>query len=216
MTLVAGLGNPGEKYKNNRHNAGFIVINELALKWGLTWKFNKKFNAEVATVIARPKVVAISLRLLRFARNNERGRNDNVILIKPQTYMNESGEAVSKVLNYFGVQPADLLVIHDDVDLEALQFKTSRNSSSAGHRGVQNIIDRIGTQDFTRLRVGIGRPPQRFEEWEVKPGSRYENVVVDATKYMPVEKYVLQDFPSDQLELVKKQGIEHLLSSLNL
>ena len=130
--------------------------------------------------------------------------------------MNASGEAVSKALTYFGILPADLLVVHDDVDLQALHFKTSRNSSSAGHRGVQNIIDKIGTQDFTRLRVGIGRPPQRFEEWEVKPGSHDENVVADALKYMPVEKYVLQDFPSDQLEVVKKQGIEHLLSSLNL
>jgi len=177
MMLVVGLGNPGERYRNNRHNTGFIIINELALKWGLTWEFNKKFNAEIATA-------------------------QSTILLKPQTYMNDSGEAVSKALNYFGVQPADLLVIHDDVDLEALQFKTSCNSSSAGHHGVQNIIDKIGTQDFTRLRVGIGRP----------------KVEVDGTTRITfdVEKYVLQDFPSDQLELVKKQGIEHLLSSLNL
>jgi len=181
--LVVGLGNPGEKYKNNRHNAGFIVIDELALKWGLTWEFNKRLNAEVAS----PPTA---------------DRNDKIILIKPQTFMNESGEAVSRALNYFGIKPADLLVIHDDVDLEALQFKTSRNSSSAGHHGVQSIIDKISTQDFTRLRIGIGRP-----KVEVDGATRVT---------FEVEKYVLQDFPSDLLEVVKKQGIEHLLSSLNL
>jgi PTH1 family peptidyl-tRNA hydrolase len=181
VKLVAGLGNPGEKYKNNRHNAGFTLIDELAPNWGLMWEFNKKLNAEVAS--ATPRV-------------------DKVILIKPQTFMNNSGEAVAKALAYFSIDPSDLLVIHDDVDLEPLQFKVSRNSSSAGHHGVQNIIDRIGSQDFTRLRVGIGR----------------SQVVVDGTTRatFDVEKYVLQDFTAPQLEVLKKQGIEHLLSSLTL
>jgi len=196
MKLVVGLGNPGEKYKNNRHNAGFIIIDELALKWNLPWEYNKKFDAEIA-------------------------RNDKVVLIKPQTFMNDSGEAVSRALQYFGIDSSGLTVVHDDIDLEALQFKVSCNSSSAGHRGVQNIIDGIGTQDFTRLRVGIGRPPQRtlqqFEEVASgETGPRDENAVESAITSSYVEKYVLQDFPSDQLEIVKKTGIEHLLSSLNL
>lgn len=188
MTLVVGLGNPGEKYKNNLHNAGFIIIDELSQRWNLPWEYNKKFDAEIAHF-----------------RVDDRLRADGgsgYILLKPQTFMNDSGEAVSKALNYFSIQSADLLVIHDDVDLEALQFKVSRNSSSAGHHGVQNVIDKIGTQDFARLRVGVGRPA-------IKVG----NTTLVA---YDVEKYVLQDFPSDQLEVVKKQGIEHLLSSLNL
>lgn len=179
MMLVIGLGNPGEKYKNNRHNAGFIVIDEFAKRWDLTWEYNKKVDAEIAQY-----------------------KDRDAVLLKPQTFMNDSGKAVSKALSYFSIQPADLLVIHDDVDLEALQFKVSCNSSSAGHHGMQNIIDKIGTQDFARLRVGVGRPA-------IKVG----NTIQVAYN---VEKYVLQDFPSDQLEVVKKQGIEHLLSSLNL
>ncbi|MFA5776293.1 MAG: aminoacyl-tRNA hydrolase [Patescibacteria group bacterium] len=175
--LVVGLGNPGEKYQNNRHNAGFILINEFAKKWELTWQYNKKFNAEIVQY-----------------KGKSRSKDSDIILLKPQTFMNDSGASVSKALSYFNIEPANLLVIHDDVDLEVLQFKVSRNSSSAGHHGVQNIIDKIGTQDFLRFRVGIGRPVIEID----------------------VEKYVLQDFPSDQLEVVKKQGIEHLLSSLNL
>ncbi len=182
MTLLVGLGNPGEKYKYNRHNAGFIIVDELAHKWGLTWEFNKKLNVEQAN------------------------GNCGVLLIKPQTFMNDSGEAVLKTLNYFNIQCTDLLVIHDDVDLEPLQFKVSRNSSSAGHHGVQNIIDKIGTQDFIRLRIGIGRPLLAKDLTEAE---------VAKTAY-DVEKYVLQDFPSDQLDIVRKTGIEHLLSSLSL
>jgi peptidyl-tRNA hydrolase len=130
--------------------------------------------------------------------------------------MNDSGEVVSKALNYFSIQPADLLVVHDDVDLEALQFKVSRNSSSAGHRGVQNIIDKIGTQDFTRLRVGVGRLPQQISQHS-RCGSRISPPAPRiAARSAMLEKYVLQDFSSEQLEVVKKQGIEHLLSSLGL
>lgn len=179
--LIVGLGNLGREYEKSRHNAGFTLIDELALNWGLLWEFNKKLNAEIAS--ATP-------------------RDDKVILVKPQTFMNNSGEAVARALAYFSNEPSDLLVIHDDVDLEPLQFKVSRNSSSAGHHGVQNIIDRIGTQDFTRLRVGIGRP----------------QFMIDGTTRaaFDVEKYVLQDFTAPQLEVLKKQGIEHLLSSLTL
>jgi len=195
MRLVVGLGNPGEEYKNNRHNAGFIIIDELARKWDLTWNYNKRFNAEVATALRGAGGE------IRGPRREGRGNlhDESMILIKPQTFMNNSGEAVSKALQYFGIDPSGLTVVHDDVDLEALQFKVSRNSSSAGHHGVQNIIDKIGTQDFTRLRVGVGRPPRRVSQ-----------------QLEEVEKYVLQDFPSDQLEVVKKQGVEHLLSSLGL
>jgi peptidyl-tRNA hydrolase, PTH1 family len=172
MMLVVGLGNPGEKYRINRHNAGFLVVDELAKSFALTWEYNKKLNSDIAQDRAR-----------------------GFILLKPQTFMNDSGEAVSRALGFFDILPSALLVIHDDVDLEALQFKVSQNASSAGHHGVQNVIDKLGTQDFTRLRIGIGRPIIQSDD---------------------VEKYVLQDFPSDQLEVVKKQGIEHLLSSLNL
>lgn len=179
MKLLVGLGNPGDKYRNNRHNIGFIVLDAFAQSKGLSWSVNKKILSEVAVL-----------------------KDDGLILVKPQTFMNESGDAVAKALAYLSIQPSDLIVVHDDVDLEPLQFKISRNSSSAGHHGVQDIIDKLGTQDFTRLRVGIGRPV----------------VTVDgATRTVfDVEKYVLQDFTDPQLEVVKKQGCEYLLSSLKV
>lgn len=206
MMLVAGLGNPGEKYKHNRHNAGFIILDEIARKWDLKWEFNNKLDAELISYSG--KGLALDVHKKPFAKRSvsldsmQAGNNGRIILIKPQTFMNDSGEAVSKVLNYCGIQSSDLLVVHDDVDLEPLQFRLSRNSSSAGHHGVQDIIDKIGTQDFARLRVGIGRPAMTGVWGE---GSSRD-----------VEEYVLQDFPIDQLDVVKKTGIEHLLSSLKL
>lgn len=179
MKLVVGLGNPGDSYRNSRHNAGCIILDAFAQSQGFSWTSNKKLASEVSVA-----------------------RESGYILLKPQTFMNDSGKAVVKALKFFKLTPADLLVIHDDVDLGALQFKLAHNSSSAGHHGVQDIIDQLGTQDFTRIRVGVGRP--------VVTSTGAERAVFD------VEKYVLQDFSSDQLEVVKKQGIEHLLSSLNL
>jgi len=177
LTLVLGLGNPGEKYKNNRHNAGFIVLDAFVAQKGLTWSKNKKIHSEVCVA-----------------------KEDDLILIKPQTFMNESGRAVCEALAYYSTDTPELLVVHDDVDLEPLQFRVSRNSSSAGHHGVQDIVDKIGTQDFTRSRVGIGRP----------------KAVVDGQERpsYSVEKYVLEDFSPQELEVVRKKGVEYLLSSL--
>lgn len=172
MKLIVGLGNPGNKYKNNRHNAGFIVLDAFAESRGLSWSTNKRVLSEVIM-----------------------SKDDGYILVKPQTFMNDSGNAVSRVLKYFDVKPSDMIVIHDDVDLEPLEVRVSVNSSSAGHHGVQDIIDKIGTQDFTRIRVGVGRPKENARS---------------------VETYVLEDFEPGDVEVVKKNGIEHLLSSLKL
>lgn len=154
MKLIAGLGNPGSDYSNSRHNAGFIVLGAFAEVRGVVWSANKKIMSEVGMV-----------------------KEDSLVLVKPQTFMNDSGGAVVRALAYFSIQPSDLIVVHDDVDLEPLQFRTSTNSSSAGHHGVQDIIDKIGTKDFTRVRVGVGRP----------------KVLVDGTARdtYDVEKYVL-------------------------
>lgn len=175
--LLVGLGNPGEKYRNSRHNTGFIVLDAFVHAQGLSWTTNKKVLSEIC-------------------------REKEVVLLKPQTFMNDSGQAVSKALSYFSVLPEDLIVVHDEVDLEPLQLRVSKDASSAGHRGVQSIIDWVGTQDFTRIRVGVGRP-RRLQ------GTPAEN-------NQQVEKYVLEDFLPDELEAVKKLGIEHLLSSLKV
>jgi len=179
MKIIVGLGNPGEKYKNNRHNTGFIILDKLANMWGVGWEYNKKVNAEIVRI-------------------NEK----DLLLLKPQTFMNDSGKAVANAIKFFGIPTNNLLVVHDDVDMGPLQIKTSNNSSSAGHHGVQDIIDKLGTQEFSRLRVGIGRPT--FQNGNVLQQSQ------------DIEKYVFEDFSQTELENVKKLGVEHLLSSLDI
>lgn len=134
MKVIVGLGNPGDKYSKNRHNVGFIVLDNWAQQKNLEWKFEKKFNAEIAS-------------------------DGEVIFVKPQTFMNLSGESVSKVLNFYKIDSENLLVVHDEVDLPATTTKSQTGRGSAGHKGVQNIIDVLGTSDFWRLRVGVGKSP---------------------------------------------------------
>jgi len=173
MNIIVGLGNPGEQYKNTRHNSGFLAINALAEQFGLAWETNKKFKAETAS-------------------------NPNLILIKPQTFMNNSGQAVAAVLSYYKLLPkklglvktanADLskilTVIHDDLDIELGKYKISVDSRSAGHRGVQSVIDRLKTKNFKRLRIGIRAP---------------------ALEKIPAEKFVLQKFNATELITIENQ-----------
>lgn len=132
MKIIMGLGNPGEQYENTRHNTGFNFITKLKEAWNFPdFEINKKFNAEIS-------------------------KKDEIILAKPQTFMNLSGEAVQKMLEFYKLAPSDIIVIHDDLDIELGKYKIATDSSSAGHNGVQNIIDKLGTQTFKRIRIGIG------------------------------------------------------------
>jgi peptidyl-tRNA hydrolase, PTH1 family len=145
MKLIVGLGNPGEKYKNTRHNMGFMKVDDMMadLQDRSQWSFEKKFNAEMVKV-------------------------KDTIFAKPQTFMNNSGDSVSKLVNFYNINLQDLLVVHDDVDLELGKVKEQFGVGSAGHKGVQSIIDALGSQDFWRMRVGIGRPADNkmdLEDW---------------------------------------------------
>lgn len=134
MKLIIGLGNPGKKYVNTHHNLGFMALDFLREKSGAPkFKMNKKCNAEIS-------------------------KNDNIIFAKPQTFMNNSGESVSKLLSFFKIAPEDISVIHDDLDLEFGKVKIGAGHGAAGHNGVKSIIGHLGTQDFNRIRLGIGRP----------------------------------------------------------
>lgn len=162
MKIIVGLGNPGEKYKNTRHNFGFMAVDFLREKMGSgNWKFSKKFNAEIS-------------------------KGEEAILAKPQTFMNKSGEAVKKILSFYKAAPADLMILHDDLDIEFGATKKNFASRAAGHNGVQSVIDALGTNEFSRVRLGIGRPP--------------ENI--------PPEDFVLRDFLPEELdklpEIIKK------------
>lgn len=136
LRLVVGLGNPGADYARTRHNAGFLVLEELALRAGAAWSFEKKFNARMARV--------------------ERGGR-RLLLAQPQTFMNASGEAVSAACEFYRVPVEHLMVVVDDADLPLGQIRLRPKGSSGGHHGLESIEQHLGTRDFARLRVGIGR-----------------------------------------------------------
>jgi len=139
MKLIVGLGNPGKKYNKTRHNVGFMILdnlfNNVAEAKGLnSWELSKKFNAEI----------------VGFTENNEK-----IILAKPMTFMNLSGQAVQLLAHYYKIPPKDIIVIHDDKDLPLGEIKIQINRGHAGHNGVKSIINSIGTENFYRVRVGI-------------------------------------------------------------
>lgn len=138
MKLIVGLGNPGKEYERTRHNAGFDVMDEIA-RMASASITQKKFKALVDKV-------------------NIGGQS--VLLMKPQTYMNNSGEAVRAAMDFYHLQPQDLLVIYDDMDLAVGRLRLRQKGSAGGHNGIKSIIAHIGTQTFDRIRVGIDKDPR--------------------------------------------------------
>ena len=138
MKLIVGLGNPGTAYVNTRHNAGFMVIDHVLKELrsdGEDWSATNKLKSDIAS----------------FTVNGEK-----VILAKPHTYMNESGQAVSLLLNYYKVEPEDLWLVYDELDLPLGTLKIRNGGAAAGHRGVESVMEAIGTDTFWRFRLGIG------------------------------------------------------------
>lgn len=133
MNLIVGLGNPGKKYALNRHNLGYMVADAYAAGRGLTWEKNRDLMGDLA-------------------------RDGELVIIKPTTFMNRSGDSVRAARNFYKVDPKEILVINDDVDLEFGKVRLAFGGSSAGHRGVESAIESMGTPDFNRLRIGVGRP----------------------------------------------------------
>ena len=136
MKVIAGLGNPGAQYENTPHSIGFEVVNAIAREIGAEWRASASFKGELATGM--------------FA-------GQKVLLLKPMTYMNLSGDSVAPVVRYHNATPADLLVISDDIDLPVGRLRIRVGGSAGGHNGLKSIIERVGTPAFTRLRVGVGR-----------------------------------------------------------
>jgi peptidyl-tRNA hydrolase, PTH1 family len=157
--LVAGLGNPGREYANTRHNVGFLVVDELARRHGGT--FRSKFSGDLS-----------ELRI----------DGHRVALLKPQTYMNESGRSVQPAVKFFKVEPESLLVVHDEVDLELGRLQARLGGGLAGHNGLRSVAKSLGTPEFTRLRIGVGRPergdPRPVSDWVLTPFT--DDVDVDA------------------------------------
>lgn len=163
IRMVAGLGNPGDEYENTRHNAGFKAIDELARQAGVTyWK--TQLGAEVAVIQVHDP--------------DADGARREVVLVKPQSYMNTSGGPISKLCAQYQVSMEELLVIHDELDIPEGDVRVKVGGGHAGHNGLRSIIDKMGGRDFSRIRVGIGNPPGR----------------------MPVADFVLKQFRPKELD----------------
>lgn len=163
MKVVVGLGNPGQKYVNNRHNVGFMVVDKILGQYSASPKASKKLQS-----------------IIYFLDKNR-------VLVKPQTSMNLSGRAVNRVVNFYKVKPEGLLVVHDDVDLEFGEVKHQFARGAAGHRGVESIIEALGSEKFGRVRIGVGRPSAQ----------------------MDIDKWVLQNFSEntgDVQKLIERAG----------
>ena len=154
MKVIVGLGNPGTEYTRSRHNVGFSLLDLLAEELKTSFSFQKKFNAETAQ----------GTRL-----------NCNCILLKPLTYMNLSGDSVSKFLNFYKSTAKDIVVIYDDIDLQEGKVKLKDKGGHGGHNGMRSLISKLGSSDFARIKVGVGRPEESQKHgdsvtnWLLKP-----------------------------------------------
>lgn len=179
MALIVGLGNPGPRYRGTRHNAGFLVVDELARRWGVE--------------LTEDRLAA-------------RGRSGSHRLLEPKTFMNLSGRAVQAEMTKHAVSPTELVVIHDDLDLPLGRLRAKHGGGAGGQRGVKDIIDRIGA-DFMRVKLGIGRPPER---WTV------ENWVL--SRFRPDELDLLDEVVStaaDAVEFLLERGLEEAMNRYN-
>ncbi len=163
IRMVAGLGNPGDEYAATRHNAGFRAVDELARQAGVSyWK--NQLGAKVAVIKVNDA--------------EEEGGKREIVLVKPQSFMNTSGGPISKLCREYGIAPEEVLVIHDELDIPEGDVRVKVGGGHAGHNGLRSIIDKLSSRDFSRIRVGIGNPPGR----------------------MPVADFVLKQFRPKELE----------------
>jgi peptidyl-tRNA hydrolase, PTH1 family len=186
LYLIVGLGNPGADYARTRHNAGFLVAEQLADRWQARWAYQKKFNARLASA----------------QRNSRR-----VLLCEPQTYMNASGEAVAAAVAFYRVPLGRLLVVVDDADLSLGELRLRPGGSSGGHHGLESVEQHLGTRDYARLRIGIGRLTGAREITGHVLGRFSSTEAALADKVL--------DVASDQAETWLEAGIQKAMSQYN-
>lgn len=200
MKLIVGLGNPGDKYMNNRHNLGFMVVEELEKKidggrWKMGvedggWKLDKKLKSEII-------------------------KTDQVILIKPQTFMNNSGMAIKLVVDYFKIPLSDVIIIHDELDLPLGKIKIRTGGGGSGHHGVESIIKDLDNPDFIRVRLGIGNEHSLGGERGHKHFDANKFVVEDFT---PQEKNTVKTMLREAVktvQMIMEKGIEKAQNQYN-
>ena len=191
MKLVVGLGNPGRKYQHTRHNIGFEVIAELARRWNLEGS-QEQFESEIVQ------------HLIPTSSDSE---EEKLILASPLTYMNESGRSVRKFVDFYDLQMNDLLIVCDDMNLEPGRIRLRSKGSAGGQKGLQSIINHLGSEEFPRLRVGIGRPPGKMK------ASAYVLRHFNSTEQEIIENAC--QLAADGIQLWMKSGIDQAMNSLN-
>ena len=185
--LIVGLGNPEPRYEQTRHNIGFDAVESLAKAWSLSWKENKRFQGLIAEGISP--------------------YGNKIRLLKPLTYMNRSGQAVRAVIDWYKIAPGSVLVIYDDMDLPVGRLRIRRSGSAGGHNGMKSIISHLGSQDFPRLRIGIGKSDRKKQTIGHVLG-----------KFAPEEKKVIQemlDISVNAVEKSLKEGVEKAMNIYN-
>ncbi len=161
MKVIVGLGNPGDRYSLTKHNVGYMIVDMLAAKVGATFKYENKFKSQISQI-------------------NFEG--EKVLLVKPETFMNLSGEAMRAISDFYKLSNKDFLVVYDDVSMDVGAVRFRDKGSDGGHNGIKSIVFHLKTQEFDRMKIGIGPQPQG----------------------MPLEAYVLQNFSKDQIEKLKE------------
>ncbi len=201
MKLIVGLGNPGLKHEKTRHNLGFMIVDSLLKDFypikQSTWREEKKFQSQIAEINWQPK----------------KGDEEKVILAKPLTYMNGSGLAVSSIAKFYKIVPSETWIIHDEIDLPLGAMKIRLGGASAGHKGVESIIEHLGTDKFWRFRIGIGTQREKVKGKKIKA----------------IDEYVLGEFSEGEKgkarEIIKRatksledaldQGLEKAMNRFN-
>jgi PTH1 family peptidyl-tRNA hydrolase len=186
LKLIVGLGNPGHAYRETRHNVGFDVVDELARRWRVSDQWREKFDA----------------LLIKAMRGD-----DSVIVAKPLTFMNLSGQAVQAIAGFYKIEPADVFVIVDEVALPLGRLRARREGSAGGHNGLKSIIEQLGTSAFPRMRVGVGRGDNRRDLADHVLG-RFE-----ASERDTVSAAVLR--AADAAEMFLSDGIERVMNAFN-
>jgi PTH1 family peptidyl-tRNA hydrolase len=187
ILLVVGLGNPGERYARTRHNVGFEAVERLVeRRGGAPWR--EKFSGRLAQV--------------------ERA-GDKLLVLEPQTFMNESGQSVGPALAFHRLAPSDLLVVHDELDLPFGELRLKQGGGDAGHRGLRSVTAHVGSGDYARLRIGIGRPPPEFE------GDIVDFVLQGFPLADRAELSKVLDRAAEAIELVAEKGLPSAMNQIN-
>lgn len=191
MKLIVGLGNPGEKYEKTRHNLGFMTVEHFLKDFSLAkftvWENSSKFKSDIAQIEWQPK----------------HGNLEKVILVKPKTYMNNSGLAVRIIADFYKISADNIWIIHDDIDLPLGNLKIRLGGASAGHHGVESVMEHLGTDKFWRFRMGTGETSLKFK--------------IKNEKLRNVEDFVLSGFTGSERGKLKhliKRGVKAVETSL--